>query len=80
LVKGDQSDNINLRDNDVIRIPAYSQRVTLSGEVKRPGIFEMKAGETFSDSSFFHPPICTTLLPERLYLFLLLISGLTTKA
>ena len=49
LVKGDQSDNINLRDNDVIRIPAYSQRVTLSGEVKRPGIFEMKAGETFSD-------------------------------
>lgn len=49
LVKGDQSDNIGLRDNDVIRIPAYSQRVTLSGEVKRPGIFEMKAGESFSD-------------------------------
>jgi protein involved in polysaccharide export with SLBB domain len=49
LVKGDQSDNIGLRDNDVVRIPAYSQRVTLSGEVKRPGIFEMKTGETFSD-------------------------------
>jgi len=49
LVKGDQSDNIGLRDNDVVRIPAYSQRVVLSGEVKRPGIFEMKAGETFSD-------------------------------
>ncbi|MRX38761.1 sugar transporter [Flavobacterium sp. LC2016-23] len=49
LVKGDQSDNINLKDNDVIRIPAYSQRVTVEGEVKRPGIFEMKKGETFSD-------------------------------
>ncbi|REG98239.1 SLBB domain-containing protein [Flavobacterium aquicola] len=49
LVKGDQADNIGLRDNDVIRIPAYSQRVVLSGEVKRPGIFEMKNGETFSD-------------------------------
>lgn len=49
LVKGDQSDNIGLRDNDVIRIPAYSQRVVLSGEVKRPGIFEMKTGETFLD-------------------------------
>nr|WP_315255250.1 SLBB domain-containing protein [uncultured Flavobacterium sp.] len=49
LVKGDQSDNIGLRDDDVVRIPAYSQRVTLSGEVKRPGIFEMKTGETFSD-------------------------------
>lgn len=49
LVNGDQSDNVGLKDNDVIRIPAYSQRVTLEGEVKRPGIFEMKNGETFSD-------------------------------
>lgn len=49
LVKGDQSDNVNLKENDVIRIPAYSQRVTLEGEVKRPGVFEMKKGETFAD-------------------------------
>lgn len=49
LVKGDQSDNVSLKDNDVIRIPAYSNRVTVEGEVKRPGIFEMKNGETFSD-------------------------------
>jgi len=49
LVKGDQSDNVSLRENDVIRIPAYSQRVTVEGEVKRPGIFEMKKGEKFSD-------------------------------
>jgi protein involved in polysaccharide export with SLBB domain len=37
------------KDNDVIRIPAYSQRVTIEGQVKRPGIFEMKPGESFSD-------------------------------
>jgi len=49
LVKGDQSDNVSLKENDVIRIPAYSQRVTVEGEVKRPGIFEMKKGETFTD-------------------------------
>lgn len=49
LTKGDQSDNISLKDNDVIRIPSYSDRVTVGGEVKRPGIFEMKKGETFSD-------------------------------
>ncbi|PBJ13883.1 SLBB domain-containing protein [Flavobacterium sp. ACN6] len=49
LVKGDQSDNINLKENDVIRIPAYSERVIVAGEVKRPGIFEMKNGESFSD-------------------------------
>jgi hypothetical protein len=29
LVNGDQSENV--KDNDVIRIPAYSQRVTIEG-------------------------------------------------
>ena len=49
LVNGDQSSNVGLKDNDVIRIPAYNQRVTVEGQVKRPGIFEMKKGETFTD-------------------------------
>lgn len=49
LVNGDQSENVGLKDNDVIRIPAYDQRVIIEGQVKRPGIFEMKPGETFSD-------------------------------
>lgn len=53
LVKGDQSDNISLKDNDVIRIPAYSQRVTVEGQVKRPGIFEMKKEESFADLLVF---------------------------
>lgn len=45
LTRGDQSDNISLKDNDVIRIPAYKARISLEGEVKRPGIFELAAGE-----------------------------------
>ena len=49
LVNGDQTDNVGLKDNDVIRIPIYTNRVTLAGQVKRPGIFEMKEGETFDD-------------------------------
>ncbi|HEX7756539.1 MAG TPA: SLBB domain-containing protein [Niabella sp.] len=49
LVNGDQSDNIGLKDNDVIRIPAYKTRVELQGQVKRPGIFEVLPGESFSD-------------------------------
>ena len=49
LVNGNQSDNVGLKDNDVIRIPAYTQRVTVEGQVKRPGIFEMKKGESFAD-------------------------------
>ena len=53
LVNGNQSDNIGLKDNDVIRIPAYNQRVTVEGQVKRPGIFEMKKGETFRNLLVF---------------------------
>jgi protein involved in polysaccharide export with SLBB domain len=47
LVKGDQSGNVQLRDQDVIRIPPYDIRVALGGEVKRPGLFEVLPGETF---------------------------------
>jgi protein involved in polysaccharide export with SLBB domain len=49
LLKGDQSDNVGLKDNDVIRIPAYKKRVELQGQVKRPGIFEVLPGESFKD-------------------------------
>ncbi len=49
LLKGDQSDNIGLKDNDVIRIPAYKKRVELQGQVKRPGIFEVLPGERFQN-------------------------------
>lgn len=47
LLAGDQTDNIGLKDNDVIRIPAYKTRVELLGQVKRPGIFELLPGESF---------------------------------
>ncbi|MGY3213751.1 SLBB domain-containing protein [Mucilaginibacter sp. HD30] len=46
LVKGSQKDNIGLKDQDLIRVPAYRLRVELKGEVKIPAIFEMLPGET----------------------------------
>jgi protein involved in polysaccharide export with SLBB domain len=48
LQYGDQSQNIGLKDNDIIRVPAYKNRVELTGEVKRPGIFEVVGNESFS--------------------------------
>lgn len=48
LLQGDQSDNIGLKDNDVIRIPAYKKRVELQGQVKRPGYFEVLPNESFA--------------------------------
>lgn len=41
LLKGDQSKNVHLMDQDVIRIPVAKVQVTLSGEVKREGVFEI---------------------------------------
>ena len=49
LTKGDQSDNVSLTDNDVIRIPSYDGRITLEGEIKRPGIFELISGENLQN-------------------------------
>jgi protein involved in polysaccharide export with SLBB domain len=45
---GDQSQNIGLKDNDIVRVPAYKQRVEIKGEVKRPGIFEVIGTESFA--------------------------------
>ncbi|MGN6803311.1 MAG: SLBB domain-containing protein [Ginsengibacter sp.] len=49
LVDGNQKDNILLQEGDVIRIPYYKKRVTLSGDVKRAGKYEMLDNETFDD-------------------------------
>ena len=48
LTKGDLKDNVLLEELDVVRIPYYETRVTLSGEVKRQGKFELKADETLT--------------------------------
>ncbi|MEY3645854.1 MAG: hypothetical protein RL127_562 [Bacteroidota bacterium] len=49
LLRADQSNNIHLNDQDVIRVGDYENRVELTGEVKRPMIYEMVKGETFKD-------------------------------
>ena len=48
LIKGDQTHNIRLSDQDVVRIPVAKIQVTLGGEIKRPAVYEMLPGETFS--------------------------------
>ena len=46
LLRGDRKDNVLLQDQDVIRIPYYNTRVTMLGQVKREGKFEMLPRET----------------------------------
>lgn len=68
LVFGDQGDNIRLRDQDIIKIDPYINRVRLSGEVKRPGIFEMKEGETLNDLIKFTAGFTENAYTQRLVL------------
>ena len=47
MQNGDQSQNMGLKDRDVIKVPPYKGRIEIKGQVKRPGIFELNASETF---------------------------------
>ena len=49
LVKGEQTGNIGLQDQDIIRVPTYRVRVEMDGEVKIPALFEVLPGETLQD-------------------------------
>jgi polysaccharide biosynthesis/export protein len=49
LLRADQKDNIRLQDQDIIRIADYETRVEVTGEVKRPMIFEVEKTETLKD-------------------------------
>ena len=49
ILNGKINQNIRLEDNDVILIKTSANKVTLRGEVRTAGIFEMKSGETLQD-------------------------------
>lgn len=53
LVDANLKDNISLQDQDIILIRPFEKRIELSGEIKRPGLFELKQGETFKDLARF---------------------------
>ena len=49
LVNGSTAGDVQLRDQDVIFIPTYKERVQTSGNFKRDNYFEMKKGETLGN-------------------------------
>lgn len=49
LQQGLLTGNIRLEDQDVILLPVYKKRVSITGEIKRPAIYELKENETLED-------------------------------
>lgn len=46
IMQGKTQDDIRLEEGDVVIVPAYESLVQITGNVKRPMRYEMKAGET----------------------------------
>ncbi len=49
LTSGIRSGDVRLKNGDVIIVEPFSNRIELDGEVKRPGLFELKENEKFND-------------------------------
>jgi polysaccharide export outer membrane protein len=49
LISGDSSNDLLLKSGDVVFVAPLGQQVTVSGEVRRPAIYELAGSETFAD-------------------------------
>ncbi len=49
LIKGEASLDLRLEDKDVILVPPFESRASITGEVKRAKTFEIREGDTFQD-------------------------------
>ncbi len=49
LISGDSSDDLLLKSGDVVFVAPLGQQVTVSGEVRRPAIYELQGSESFAD-------------------------------
>ncbi|GJQ05887.1 capsule polysaccharide transporter [Capnocytophaga cynodegmi] len=71
LIHGSEKGNLPLKDQDVIIVPPYLNRVLIEGEVKRKGVYETKEGETLASlitffGGFTSDAFTNTLVVERI--------------
>ncbi|WP_266363298.1 SLBB domain-containing protein [Tellurirhabdus rosea] len=53
LLRADQTDNIRLQDQDIVLVNHYDTRIELAGEVRQPGLYELRKGETLRHALAF---------------------------
>ena len=49
LIKGESKNQLRMEDDDIILIRPYQNLVSIEGQVKREGVYEMLEGETLED-------------------------------
>ncbi len=60
--------SFSLRDQDIILVPSYKNRVFLSGEFKTIGVFELKDSESMSDLLLYSGGISSKGVKNKIYL------------
>lgn len=68
LINGSEVGNVMLRDQDIIIVKPYGSKIEVVGNVKRPGLYELKHGETISDLINFFSGFTSDAYQERLLL------------
>jgi protein involved in polysaccharide export with SLBB domain len=69
LVNADASDNVPLRDQDIVFIPTFEKRVIVGGEFIRTGLFEMKSDETLSSLIRFTGGFTDKAFKSRVFVY-----------
>ena len=59
--------NFSLRDQDIILVPTYKNRIFLSGEFKTIGVFELKDNESISDLLLYNGGISSRGVKNQVY-------------
>lgn len=66
LIEGSEKGNVMLQDQDIIIVQPYASIVAVNGNVKRPGLFELKKGETIKDLIHYFSGFTADAYQERL--------------
>ncbi|WP_443936898.1 SLBB domain-containing protein [Pedobacter sp. MW01-1-1] len=69
IAGGIQKGNVRLQDQDVINIPVYETRVEVSGEIKRPALFEVLKGESLQSVLHFAGGFTTQAYTAKIKVF-----------
>lgn len=68
LIEGAEEGNVLLRDQDIIIVKPYENKVIVAGEVKRPGVYEVKEGETVKDLTTYFSGFTANAYKNRILL------------
>jgi len=66
LIEGSEEGNVLLRDQDIIIVKPYASKIEVLGNVKRPGLYELKDGETIQDLTEFFSGFTASAYIDRI--------------